>query len=154
MMDALYRQFYLDRLTGRNRLKMITMHDITAAREQGEEIVLELTDWRTGAVQEITADLVLLGTGFSPEMPALVGRLTATLGLTDVAVTRDYRLIVNRPSTAACYLQGVNEATHGIADSLLSILAHRANDIVQDVLAHRAAHLGADDRITAAAAAA
>ncbi|MFG2043636.1 SidA/IucD/PvdA family monooxygenase [Dactylosporangium sp. NPDC048998] len=153
-MDTLYRQFYLDRLTGRNRLKMITMHDITAAREQGEEIVLELTDWRTGAVQEITTDLVLLGTGFAPEMPALVRRLAGSLGLTDIAVTRDYRLIVNRPSAAACYLQGVNEATHGIADSLLSILANRANDIVDDILTHRAAHLGAADRITAPAAAA
>jgi L-ornithine N5-monooxygenase len=152
MMDALYRQFYLDRLTNRGRLRMITMHDLTGAREQGEEIVLELTDWRTGAVQEINADLVLLGTGFSPEMPALVRRLAATLGPTDIAVTRDYRLIVNRPSTAACYLQGVNEATHGIADSLMSIIAHRANDIVQDILTHRAAHLDTADRITAPAA--
>lgn len=154
MMDALYRQFYLDRLSSRDRLKMITMHDLTAAREQGEQIVLELTDWRTGAVQEITADLVLLGTGFSPEMPALVRRLAAMLSLTDIAVTRDYRLVINRPSTAACYLQGVNEATHGIAETLLSIVAHRANDIVQDILAHRAAHLGAADRITVPAAAA
>lgn len=153
-MDTLYRQFYLDRLTGRNRLQMITMHDITAAREQGEQIVLELTGWRTGAVQEITADLVLLGTGFSPEMPALVRHLAGELGLSDVAVTRDYRLILHRPSTAACYLQGVNEATHGISDSLLSVVAHRANDIVDDLLAHHAAHLGAADRIPAAAAAA
>jgi L-ornithine N5-oxygenase len=42
------------------------------------------------------------------------------------------------PSEAACYLQGVNEATHGIADSLLSVAAHRAADITADLLAHRA----------------
>src|SRR5690606_41566341 len=42
-------------------------------------------------------------------------------------------------SDAACYLQGVNESTHGIADSLLSIAAHRAADITADILAHRAA---------------
>jgi len=134
MMESLYRQFYLDRLTGEHRLNLIAMHDITAAREQGEEIVLELTDWRTGTVQELTADLVLLGTGFSPEMPAMVRQLAGGLGLPGVTVTRDYRLVVNRHSTAACYLQGVNEATHGIADSLLSILAVRSEEIVSDLL--------------------
>lgn len=154
MMDSLYRQFYLDELTGRNRLQLIAMHDLTGAREQDGEMVLELTDWRTGAVRELVTDLVLLGTGFSPAMPAMVRHLAGELGLADVAVTRDYRLIVNRPSTAACYLQGVNEATHGIADSLLSILAHRANDIVEDLLTHRAAHGGVTDRPAAPAAAA
>jgi L-ornithine N5-oxygenase len=141
-MDALYRQVYLDRLSGRSRLRMITMHDLTAARDEGDEVVLELTDWRTGAVQELRTDLVLLGTGFSPEMPQTVRRLADELGLAEIAVTRDYRLVVDRPSTAACYLQGVNEATHGIADSLLSVLAHRAGDILTDLCAHRAAHTG------------
>jgi L-ornithine N5-oxygenase len=141
MMDSLYRQVYLDRLSGRSRLQMITMHDLTGARDEGDEVVLELTDWRTGAVQELRTDLVLLGTGFSPEMPQMVRHVADAVGLGDVEVTRDYRLVLDRPSTAACYLQGVNEATHGIADSLLSVLAPRANDILQDILAHRAAHL-------------
>jgi len=35
------------------------------------------------------------------------------------------------------YLQGVNEATHGIADSLISVLARRSQDIVNDLLARR-----------------
>jgi L-ornithine N5-monooxygenase len=73
--------------------------------------------------------------------------------LRQIEVTRDYRLVIDRPSTAACYLQGVNEATHGIADSLLSVLAQRANEILQDILSHRAAHPGAngDARIDAEA---
>jgi lysine/ornithine N-monooxygenase len=32
----------------------------------------------------------------------------------------------------------MNEATHGISDSLLSVLACRAQDITVDVLQHRA----------------
>ena len=160
MMDSLYRQFYLDRLFGHGRLRVITMHDITGAREQGDEVVLELTDWRNGAVQELPVDLILLGTGFSPEMPATVRRLAASLGINDIGVTRNYRMIVNRPNAIAiaggevCYLQGVNEATHGIADSLLSVLAHRSSDIVDDILAHRAALPGVsgNGRVTAPAA--
>lgn len=139
-MDSLYRQVYLDKLTGRSRLEIITLHDITTAREEDDEVVLDLTDRRTGAVRKLSADLVLLGTGFSPEMPKLVRRVADSIGMSEITVTRDYRMVIDRPSTAACYLQGVNEATHGIADSLLSVLAPRANDILQDILAHRAAH--------------
>jgi L-ornithine N5-oxygenase len=72
-------------------------------------------------------------------MPEMVRRLAHSIGLPEIAVTRDYRMIIDRPSTAACYLQGVNEATHGIADSLMSVLAFRANDIIQDILLERAA---------------
>ncbi|EME60806.1 lysine N(6)-hydroxylase/L-ornithine N(5)-oxygenase family protein [Amycolatopsis decaplanina] len=136
-MDALYRSIYLDRLSGRSRLRMITMSDITDARDEGDEIVLELTDRRTGETQELRTDLVLLGTGFSPEMPRMVQDIAKSIGLSEIKVTRDYRLEIEQPATAAVYLQGVNEATHGIADSLLSVLAPRANDILQDILAHR-----------------
>jgi L-ornithine N5-monooxygenase len=155
-MDALYRQMYLDRLNGRGRLQMITMHDLTAARDEGDEVVLELTDRRTGATQQLRTDLILLGTGFEPKMPRMVRDLAQQLGLPEIAVTRHYRLMLDEVSGggAACYLQGVNEATHGIADSLLSILAIRADDILQDLLRHRAAHRGGGAQLPARAAAA
>jgi len=52
-------------------------------------------------------------------------------------VTRQYRLKLGEPSDAGCYLQGVNEATHGIADSLLSVLGNRAAAITEDIIAGR-----------------
>jgi L-ornithine N5-oxygenase len=143
LMDTLYRQVYLDRLSGQPRLQMITGHEITGAREEGDEVVLELTDLRADATQELRADLVLLGTGFSTDMPKMVRHVADSIGLSEINVTRDYRLVINRPSTAACYLQGINQTTHGIADSLLSVIPYRANDIVQDILTHRAAPLEA-----------
>jgi L-ornithine N5-monooxygenase len=143
LMDTLYRQVYLDRLSGQPRLQMITGHEITGAREEGDEVVLELTDLRADATQELRADLVLLGTGFSTDMPKMVRHVADSIGLSEINVTRDYRLVINRPSTAACYLQGINQTTHGIADSLLSVIPYRANDIVQDILTHRAARLEA-----------
>lgn len=135
--EALYRQLYVDRLSGEQRLEMLTMTDVTAAHEDGGGVVLSLTDRRTGETRQRRFDLVLLGTGFAPGMPRLVRRLAASVGLDEVEVTRNYRLILGRPATAACFLQGVNEATHGIADSLLSVLAIRAQDIVTDIFAQR-----------------
>jgi L-ornithine N5-oxygenase len=146
LLERLYSDLYLDRLTHQNRKHIVTMTDVTAAREANDEAVLELTDRRTGKVDELSRDLVFLGTGFAREMPALVRRLGASLGLDRIEVSRRYRLALEQPATGACYLQGVNEATHGIADSLLSVLAHRAADITDDILAHRAAGAADDHR--------
>jgi L-ornithine N5-oxygenase len=137
MLETLYADLYLDRLSQRTSRRLITMVDVTAARERAGELVLELTDYRTGAVTELRRDLVFLGTGFAWDTPGLIRGLADAIGLDRVEVTREYQLILGEPSAAACYLQGVNEATHGIADSLLSVLAHRAAEITEDILVHR-----------------
>jgi L-ornithine N5-monooxygenase len=144
MLEHLYADLYLDRFNERNDRRLVAMVDITAAREAGDEVVLELTDRRTGAVTELRRDLVFLGTGFDARMPRLVRELAGSLGLDRIDVSRQYRLELGTPGPAACYLQGVNEKTHGISDSLLSVLAQRAEEICRDIIAHR-------ERIPAAA---
>lgn len=144
MLQSLYTDFYRDRLDHRRDRRLITMTEITAAHEDNGEVVLELTDRKTGAVTELRRDMVFLGTGFNWQPPKLIQGLADTIGLNKVEVTRGYRLVIDEPADAACYLQGINEATHGIGDSLLSVLAHRAKDITLDVLEHRAASRAAN----------
>jgi L-ornithine N5-oxygenase len=139
LLDSLYSEKYVARLNGWNRCSMLTFAQIVGAREDEDGVVLEVEDRATGEVSELRRDLVFLATGFSRAMPAMVQRLAGELGLADVSVSRRYRLLLDEPSTAACYLQGVNEATHGIPDSLLSVLASRSADTVEDILAHRSA---------------
>ncbi|MEU6868302.1 L-lysine 6-monooxygenase, partial [Streptomyces sp. NPDC046876] len=80
-----------------------------------------------------------LGTGFDPRKPELVRDLAARLGLDEeVQVGRNYRVDLGESAWGAVYLQGVNEETHGIADSLISVLANRSQDILDDLLARRA----------------
>jgi L-ornithine N5-oxygenase len=114
------------------------MTDITSASQEGGDVVLRLTHRATGAVRELRCDFVLLGTGFDGRMPGLVRALGHALDLDEITVNRQYRLQVPGPASAACYLQGVNEATHGIADSLLSVQAARGAEIVQDIVSARA----------------
>lgn len=140
MQRSLYADFYRDRLENREDRRMVTMTEITAAREQDGEVILELTDRRTGEVTELRRDVVFLGTGFAWRPPRLIQGLADAIGLAEVEVTRRYRLVVDEPAEAGCYLQGVNEATHGISESLLSVLARRAEDITLDIVAHRAAN--------------
>jgi len=133
LLDGLYRHIYQDRLAGRQRLRMITLADVTGARMEGDDVTLTLADRKCGRAEELACDLVLLGTGFSPAMPALIQTLGKSLGLQQIATTREYMLATD--GTAVCYLQGVNEATHGIADSLLSVLADRSAEIAADIIA-------------------
>ncbi len=154
MLETLYRQIYLERFTRAERLHIVITTDVVDARLDETDVVLTLVDRKTGLSDELRCDIVLLGTGFSPDMPHLVRDLAAAVGLDDVEVSRAYRMTLPGSADpdsadpdsadpdsagAACYLQGVNEATHGIADSLLSVLAVRAEEIVRDLLGRRAA---------------
>jgi L-ornithine N5-oxygenase len=126
---------YLERLTGTERIQIVTMTEIVDAGMADGEVVLTLHDRRSGGRTELHCDTVMLGTGFTRTMPRLVLDLAASIGIEEIIVNRAYRMITPPSVTAGCYLQGVNEATHGIADSLLSVLAMRSQDIVRDILA-------------------
>jgi L-ornithine N5-oxygenase len=139
LLDTLYRQIYLERVTGTDRLRLRTMTEVVDAHLDGDRVGLSLIDRRTGRNERLVCDQVLLGTGYTSEMPALVRGLADSLGLAEITVDRNYRLAMPWPEHgASIYLQGVNEATHGIADSLLSVLAVRAGEIAMDLADRRA----------------
>jgi L-ornithine N5-oxygenase len=137
LLDTIYRQMYVERMTGEERLRMVTMSEVVAAEMDGDEVVLTLVDRKSGRHTEERCDLVMLGTGFVKAMPKVARDLAAAAGVQQINVTRNYRMILPPSFEATCHLQGVNEATHGIADSLLSVLAVRSGEIVSDLLAAR-----------------
>ncbi|HJQ01594.1 MAG TPA: SidA/IucD/PvdA family monooxygenase [Jatrophihabitans sp.] len=139
LLEVLYRQMYLERLTGSERMRMRTMVEVADAELSDGEVVLTLMDRKTGKTEQLCCDVVLLGTGFARRMPKLVRDLAASVLLDEIAVSRNYRLQLPATVQAGCYLQGVNEATHGMADTLLSVLAIRSEEIVTDLLEHRQA---------------
>ncbi|WP_280268438.1 SidA/IucD/PvdA family monooxygenase [Nocardia wallacei] len=136
-LDELYSMLYRQKMLGQQRSRILPMTDVVAARMDGDEVVLDLRDLRSGRIEPMRCDLVLLGTGYSPEMPALVRDLADRIGLPGIEVTRRYRMELGGSARGAVYLQGVNEATHGISDTLISVLAHRSQDIVDDLLDRR-----------------
>ncbi|WP_018681968.1 lysine N(6)-hydroxylase/L-ornithine N(5)-oxygenase family protein [Actinokineospora enzanensis] len=137
--DELYGMLYQQKRFGPQRSTVRAMTEVAAARVEDGEVVLDLRDLRTGKTEPLTCDLVLLGTGYEPGMPALVRGLADQAGLSDVAVSRHYRVDLGGPAWGGLYLQGVNEATHGMSDSLISVLAQRSQDIVTDLVARRGA---------------
>jgi L-ornithine N5-oxygenase len=137
-LDEIYSMLYQQSMLGQQRSSVRAMTEVVGTRVDGDDVVLDLRDRKTGKVEPLHCDLVLLGTGYEPQMPALVRDLARRVGLDDIVVSRRYRLDVGDSAWGAVYLQGVNERTHGIADSLISVLAHRSRDITDDMLDRRA----------------
>ncbi len=138
-LEHMYTTLYQQRGIGKQSSQVRILTEVVGARVEDDEVVLELRDRTSGKVEPLHCDLVLLGTGFDQRMPRMVRDLADRVGLSDVTVNRCYRVDLGDSAWGAVYLQGVNEATHGIADSLISVLAHRSRDILNDLLARRGA---------------
>lgn len=135
--EELYTMMYQQRRNGGTRSKVLAMTEVLAARMDGTEVVLDLRDRLTDRVVPLRCDLVLLGTGYRKELPRLAHGLLTQIGITHPEVNRNYRVDIGGRATGGCYLQGVNEETHGMSDSLISVLAHRSQHIVDDMIARR-----------------
>jgi L-ornithine N5-monooxygenase len=137
-LDEIYQMLYQQKRLGPQRSNVRAMTEVVGARMDDDEVVLDLRDRKTGKVEPLRCDLVLLGTGYNSNMPRMTRALADKAGLTEISVSRNYRVDMGESAWGALYLQGVNEETHGIADSLISVLAHRSHDILSDMLARRA----------------
>jgi L-ornithine N5-monooxygenase len=134
LLEDLYRNEYLQRLSGQRRSHILAMTDVLEARMDGDRVRLTLQDRRDEATQVLYCDRVVLGTGYQPGLPALVQELLTALEVEQTSINRAYRLELPRHVQAKLYLQGVNESTHGISDSLLSVLAHRSLELTNDLI--------------------
>ncbi|ADG76493.1 L-lysine 6-monooxygenase (NADPH) [Cellulomonas flavigena DSM 20109] len=137
LLDEIYSMLYQQRMTGQQRSTVRSLTEVETAHMDGPDVVLDLRDRKTGGVEQLRCDMVFLGTGYDPRMPPIITDIARRLDRPDVEVSRQYRMDLGRPTHGAVYLQGVNEQTHGIADSLISVLAHRSQEITSDLLGRR-----------------
>ena len=140
LLEVLYRQIYLDRVTGADRMRMRTMVEITDARMVDGEVEITLTDRKTGDVERMRCDVVLLGTGFAKQMPKLVQGIADSVGVSEVAVDRNYRMQLPRARPGRLLPAG-HERGHPRHRRLA---AQRAGDpVAGDRAGHPAAPAGA-----------
>jgi L-ornithine N5-monooxygenase len=158
-LEELYTMIYRQKMLGqpvstiRSLTEVVGTHMGTTSAGD-EELVLELRDLKGGGVEQLHCDVVLLGTGFDSRMPSMVRDLAKEVGLPEVVVDRSYRVDIGDGARGGLYLQGVNESTHGISDSLISVLAQRSADITGDMLDRRGADAVSDSPNPAAVVAA
>ncbi|WP_181164563.1 lysine N(6)-hydroxylase/L-ornithine N(5)-oxygenase family protein [Amaricoccus solimangrovi] len=139
MYDLLYEQS----VRGEDRLALRARTSVLAAAEDADGIRLRLV----GAEGETRAgyDLVILATGYRRGIDrALLGGIGDWW--TGAPPARDYRLPMAAGFGPAVFVQGQSEPTHGVGDTLLSVLALRSDEIAEAIEAqgHRGFALAAE----------
>ena len=137
LIERIYQTFYLQKLRREPRHQMLAHREIAAVVADEGGLRLTVRDLVAGNQSELGFDVVVLATGYRRDQHRqLLGGLDAHLD--GLEPDRNYRLRL-RDSDACVYLQGCCEASHGLSDTLLSVLAIRSQEIVESIFLGRSA---------------
>ncbi|MGJ5176278.1 lysine N(6)-hydroxylase/L-ornithine N(5)-oxygenase family protein [Bradyrhizobium oligotrophicum] len=129
LLDQLYRLTYQQRVSGARRLALHPRSEIVGAEAGPAGIDLELLNKDEDVRRRASYDVVVLATGYerSP-IPAFLDPISRYVESS--ALDRDYRLQTSPAFRPQVYLQGCAEVSHGLSDTLLSVLPMRAQEIM------------------------
>ncbi|MER2097742.1 MAG: SidA/IucD/PvdA family monooxygenase [Pseudomonas qingdaonensis] len=132
LIERIYGMLYRQKVAHQYRHAVLCRRNIEAAVSTDKGIELTLRDLATGIQHTHVYDAVILATGYERRSHR---ELLAPLQqhLKDFEVDRDYRVLASPELNAAVYLQGFCEASHGLSDTLLSVLPVRAAEIGQSL---------------------
>jgi L-ornithine N5-oxygenase len=143
LIDDLYRRAYQEKVLGRQRLRMLNVSRLTEVADGPDQVTASVRSLVTGETTRLVADVVVCATGYHQADPyAILGELAELCHRDDAGrprVDRDYRAATDPRLRAGIYLQGGTEHTHGITSALLSNTAIRVGEILDSVLARKAA---------------
>jgi L-ornithine N5-oxygenase len=143
LIEELYRRMYREKVLGTERLRLLNVSRLVAARESDSTVEVTVQALTSGELKVLTADVLVCATGYLPVEPfAMLGEMAAWCHRDAhgrAIVERDYRLRTDAELLPGIYLQGGTEHSHGITASLLSNTAVRSGDILRSVTAARTA---------------
>ncbi|MDU2921195.1 SidA/IucD/PvdA family monooxygenase, partial [Bradyrhizobium sp.] len=143
LLDQLYRMTYQQRVCGSRRLALHPRSEIVGAQAVRDGIALELLNKDEGIRHHATYDAIVLATGYerSP-IPAFLDPISRYIETS--ALERDYRLQTSPGFRPQVYLQGCSEISHGLSDTLLSVLPMRAHEITAALMSSTGTQRGVE----------
>ncbi|WP_028694083.1 lysine N(6)-hydroxylase/L-ornithine N(5)-oxygenase family protein [Pseudomonas cremoricolorata] len=140
LLERIYGILYRQKVAHQFRHNVLCRRQIEAVVASQDGIELTIADLATGQQQTHRYDAVILATGYARSSHR---ELLAPLAeyLEDFTVDRNYRAVARPPLQAAVYLQGFCESSHGLSDTLLSVLPARAAEIGQALFQDLGRHL-------------
>ncbi|MFI1470595.1 lysine N(6)-hydroxylase/L-ornithine N(5)-oxygenase family protein [Streptomyces wuyuanensis] len=141
LIQSLSRTMYQEKVRGRQRLRMMNVSRIREVGTGADGVRMTVEFLPTGEREVLEADLLVHATGYRPrglgDDLGEVGKLCLRDEEDALRVGRDHRVETAPNVTAAVYLQGGTEHTHGLASTLLSTTAVRAGEICGSLFARR-----------------
>ncbi len=154
LIRRIYRFLYDEKVVGRDRARIAPYLQLTGIREEGGRAVAEMRHaLHPERREELAGDAVILATGFEwsnrhPLLEPLAPWLVATDCGGGWCVDRDYGLATRGGFAPRVYLQGYCEETHGIGETVLSLLPMRAQDIWRSLAGRLAAAARRTEAVT------
>ena len=143
LIRRLYQKLYRQKVEGRERARLRPFLELLEVEEKTSAgtVELKMRDTMREEEETLVADGVVLCTGFEwqkehPLLDSLAPRFERD-DLGGYRVERDYGIANVSGSGPRVYLQGYCEDTHGISETVLSLLPVRAADILRSIQARR-----------------
>ncbi|MDQ8728107.1 lysine N(6)-hydroxylase/L-ornithine N(5)-oxygenase family protein [Bradyrhizobium sp. LHD-71] len=133
LLDQLYRLLYQQRVSGKEHIALHPRSEVTGVVPTPNGIELETVDKFDGGSRRRAYDAVILATGYDRDRPLSVLEPIRTY-IQGSEPDRNYRLATSPTFRPHVYLQGYSEASHGLSDTLLSVLAIRSQEIAESLL--------------------
>lgn len=128
LIERIYRVIYRQKVARQFRHAVLCRQQVEAALATEQGIELTLQDLATQQRRTHRYDGVILATGYERfSHQRLLAPLQAYLP--GLEVDRNYRALATAQLRAPVFLQGFCEATHGLSDTLLSVLPMRSEEI-------------------------
>lgn len=128
LIERIYAMLYRQKVSGVERHGFLCRRMIESATDVDGRVQLQLRDLATGSSEARRYDAVILATGYERRSHR---ELLAPLKdyLDDFRVNRDYQLIARPELETPVFIQGFSQHSHGLSDTLLSVLPARSGEI-------------------------
>lgn len=144
LIERIYNLLYQQRVTGEARHQLLACRDIEQVVPTAEGVECVLRDRAEGGSERHVYDLVVLATGYRRDAyQRMLAPLAPLLGSDGAfSVDRHYRLQTCASCLPQVFLQGCCEDSHGLSDTLLSVLSVRSQEIVSALHGDGEARIG------------
>ncbi|KPH65600.1 ornithine monooxygenase [Pseudoalteromonas porphyrae] len=128
MIEQIYNIFYQQKVAMVEQHKYCPNNEVTQASEKSGQITLSILDKKSNKHATNNYDLVILATGYErPKMAPMLEPIKDYLG--NIDIDRNYQVKADDRFLPSLFLQGRSESTHGLSDTLLSVLSMRSAEI-------------------------
>ncbi|CAM2887774.1 L-lysine 6-monooxygenase [Legionella steigerwaltii] len=138
LLQAIYQKLYsLEFLEQKDKFfKFLSRHELTHMDHELGAYQLMLTELGTEKKSMVSADIVILCTGYQWEFPSYLSSLSEKIPLNadgTFCVNQDFSITWEGPKQHRIYVQNAARHSHGVADPNLNVMAWRSAKIINSI---------------------
>jgi L-ornithine N5-monooxygenase len=145
LIKRIYKSMYEEKVIGRDRIHVMPLMNLVNLTDNGDSVTAHFNHMASDESHvDLECDAVILATGYSRKAKQKLLQNLAPYLLTqesgEYEIERDYRIMTKPNFEPTIFMQGYCENTHGLSDTLLSILPIRSQEIVNALIQARNAN--------------